>query len=123
METVETSNYRGKIKLFFKLLGKNPDLLQYLVEIFDSISNPSQKRYILQVYAKSLNKKVPQNHPVLLKALENTNDIFSLDTLNILAQLSNIHESIKEILMSKAKKGDHHIIPYLAPHLNMVKFI
>jgi len=121
LEPFETSNYQGKIKLFFKLLGKNPDLLESLVQVFDSIRNPSHKRYILQVYAKCLSKRLPQNHPVLLRALENSNDIFTLDTLNILSQLSSIHEAIKEILMSKAKNGEHQIIPYLAPHLNMVK--
>ena len=114
--------------MFFKLLGKNPDFLAPLIQIFPHINSPIQKSYILQVYAKSLSKRIPQNHPVLLEALENTSnlktaDIFALDTLNILSQLHQIHSDLKQLLLNKADSGDFQVIPYLAPHLNMVKSI
>ena len=121
-------NYQAKVKLFFKLLGKNPDLLTPLVQIFPHITSPLQKSYILQVYAKVLNKHIPQSHEVLLKALENTSnfeldDTFALDTLNIISQLQHIHIELKQLLLNKANNGDFQVIPYLAPHLNMVKII
>jgi hypothetical protein len=102
------------------LLSKNPDLLECLIDNFEFIKNPSHKRYLLEVYAKSLNKKIPQSHPILIRALERTNDIFSLETLNILGQLSNLDPQLKIILMNKIKAGEYQIIQYLAPHMNPV---
>jgi hypothetical protein len=120
IDPFETKNYSAKIRLFFKLLSKNLDLLECLIDNFEFIQNPSHKRYLLEVYAKTLGKKINQSHPSLIRALERTNDIFALETLNILAQLSNLDPVLKEILMEKVKNGEFQIIQYLAPHLNMV---
>lgn len=95
-----------------------------LIPAFENLSNPAVKNSLIQHFAKLFANKIPQNHPILLQAFENTSNIhighpFTRDVLNIISQLNSIHQDIKNLLLAKIQNNEHGVIPYLAPHLNM----
>jgi len=118
-DTLNSHNFEPKICLFFKLLKRNPELLSSLIPIYSQITSPSVKNVILQYFARSFTKNIPQNHPILLEAFENTSHPFTRDAFNIISQLQSIHQDVKNLLINKVQANEHQVLPYLAPHLNM----
>ena len=98
-------------------------MLQSLVELLPKITDRLVKTSVLKHYARVIEETAIQEHPIFRGALEGPQEAFSRDTLNILSQIAELDPWLKEMLMGRLLQGEHWIVSYIAPHLEMAIFI
>ena len=123
-EAMNSGNVEPKVRLFFKLIHKNPTLLSHLYTQYPTIQNPAAKKIILNHYSRALRKdRISLKHELLVKLVKTApiNSQLLIDTLAVVKDLDSFENSLKEVSVTRML-SEHIVswIPLLGPRLNLV---
>ena len=113
-----------KIRLFFKLIHKNPSLLNHLFKEYLAIQNPATKKVILSHYSRALRKgRISLKHELLVSLIKGASisSPLLLDTLGVVKDLETFEGSLKDISVHRMLTEQIvSWVPLLGPRLNLV---
>ena len=121
---MNSGDVESKIRLFFKLIHKNPSLLSHLFGQYLAIQNPATKKMILNHYSRALRKgRISLKHELLVNLMKtaSVNSQLLLDTLGVVKDLEAFDSSLKDISVHRMLSEQIvSWVPLLGPRLNMV---